>query len=131
MNPLSVTFNAIVTGGDAPYIINYNFGDGTTYQGQSLIHTFTSAGAFNVTVTATDSNGSATENFTIIHVKAVPVTSGLTSFGSYALGLLVSVVEGIIEVAVVLLPIAAIVFVVLLPFRNRLRASNRTDAKTP
>ncbi|HYB04813.1 MAG TPA: DUF4349 domain-containing protein [Nitrososphaerales archaeon] len=131
MNPLSVTFNAIVTGGDAPYIINYNFGDGTTYQGQSLIHTFTSAGTFNVTVTATDSNGSAVENYTIIHVKAVPYANGLTSFGSYALGLLVSVVEGIIEVAVVLLPIAAIVFVVLLPFRNRLRASNKTDTKTP
>jgi len=32
---------------------------------------------------------------------------------------------------VVLLPIAAIVFVVLLPFRNRLRATNKTDTKTP
>ncbi len=129
LNPLSVTFNAIVTGGDAPYIINYNFGDGSTYQGQSVIHTFTSAGVFNVTITATDSNGSAIENYSIIHVRAVPVTSGLTSFGAYALGLLISVVEGIIEVAVVLLPIALVVFVVLLPFRNRLR-SGRTEAKS-
>jgi hypothetical protein len=130
LSPLSVTFNAIVTGGDQPYIINYNFGDGTTYQGASLIHTFTSGGTFNVTVTATDSNGSAVENFTIIHVKAAPVATGFVSFWGYALGLLISVVEGIVEVAVVLLPIALVVFVVLLPFRNRLRAggsSKTTD----
>jgi hypothetical protein len=130
MNPLSVTFNAIVTGGTQPYIINYNFGDGTTYQGQSLIHTFTSSGTFNVTVTVSDSNGSAIENFTLIHVKAVPVASGFTSFGSYALGLLISVVEGIIEVAVVLLPIALVVFVIVLPFRNRLRTSNTNKNET-
>ncbi len=30
LSPLSVTFNAVVTGGDQPYIINYNFGDGST-----------------------------------------------------------------------------------------------------
>jgi len=130
MTPLSVTFNAIVTGGDQPYIINYNFGDGTTYQGQSLIHTFTSSGTFNVTVTVTDSNGSAIDNYTLIHVKATPVASGFTSFGSYALGLLISVVEGIIEVAVVLLPIALVVFVIVLPFRNRLRANNKPEVKS-
>ena len=82
LNPLSVTFNVIVNGGTQPYIINYNFGDGTTYQGQSLIHTFTSAGTFNVTVTVTDASGNAIENFTIIRVKSPPVATGLSSFGS-------------------------------------------------
>lgn len=130
LNPLSVTFNAIVTGGTQPYIINYNFGDGTTYQGQSLIHTFTSSGTFNVTVTVTDANGNAVENYTIIHVTSPPVTTGFTNFWTYALGLLVSVVEGIIEVAVVLVPIALVVTVIILPFRNRLRANgSKTEVK--
>ena len=129
LSPLSVTFNAVVTGGDQPYIINYNFGDGSTSPRTRLIHTFTSPGTFNVTVTVTDSNGSAIENYTIIHVTAPSVSIGVTSFGGYALGLLISVVEGIIEVAVVLLPIALVVAAVVLPFRNRLRASNKDTPK--
>jgi len=130
LSPLSVTFNAIVLGGTQPYIINYNFGDGTTYQGQSLIHTFMNSGTYNVTVTVTDANGNALENFTMIHVTQPPVSTGVTSFGGYALGLLISVVEGIIEVAVVLLPIALVVGVVLIPFRNRLRASKKDEIKS-
>lgn len=129
LNPLSVTFNAIVTGGTQPYIINYNFGDGTTYQGSSLIHTFTSTGTYNVTVTATDTLGNVIENYTIIGVKAPAVSIGVTSFGSYALGLLVSVVEGIIVVAVVVLPIVLVIGAVIFPFRNRLRA-RRTEIKS-
>jgi len=130
LSPLSVTFNAIVSGGSEPYIVNYNFGDGSSYQGQSLIHTFASAGTFNVTVTATDALGNAIENFTIIHVTQPPATNEATSFGSYAFGLLVSVVEGIIEVAVVLLPIALVVGIVLIPFRNRLRAAKKNEIKS-
>ncbi|MGI0091272.1 MAG: DUF4349 domain-containing protein [Nitrososphaerales archaeon] len=42
--PLAVTFNAIVSGGNAPYIVNYNFDDGTSFQGQALIHAFKPAG---------------------------------------------------------------------------------------
>ncbi len=130
LNPLSVTFNAIVAGGSQPYIINYDFGDGSNYQGQSVIHTFTSSGTFNVTVTATDASGNAILNFTTIHVKSPPVAAGFSSFGSYALGLLVSVVEGIIEVAVVLLPIALVVTAIVLPFRNRLRATSKSEVKS-
>jgi heme/copper-type cytochrome/quinol oxidase subunit 2 len=38
---------------------------------------------------------------------------------------LIGVVEGIVEVAVVVLPIALVVTVVILPFRNRFRATKK------
>lgn len=118
MEPLAVTFNALVSGGSAPYIVNYNFGDGTSYQGETLIHAFNQAGTFNVTVTATDSNGTVKEASTLIHVSAAPSNS-FKNFSNYVSGLLIAVVEGIVEVAVVALPIALVVGLVVLPFRNR------------
>ena len=122
MAPLAVTFNSLVTGGSAPYIVNYNFGDGTSYQGETLIHTFNQKGTFNVTVTATDSNGTVKEAWTLIHVSAAPSNS-FRNFSNYVSGLLIAVVEGIVEVAVVTLPIALVVGLVILPFRNRLRTN--------
>jgi hypothetical protein len=130
LNPLSVTFNAIVNGGKPEYIVNYNFGDGTSYQGQSLIHTFTQEGAFNVSVTVTDSSGEALVNYTTIHVTNPPTASQFSSFAGYAAGLLISVVEGIVEVAVVILPIALVVGVVILPFRNRMRSTKKDEVKS-
>ena len=120
--PLAVTFNSLVSGGSAPYIVNYNFGDGTSYQGETLIHTFNQAGTFNVTVTATDSNGTVKEASTLIHVSAAPSHS-FKNFSNYVSGLLIAVVEGIVEVAVVALPIAFVVGLVILPFRNRFRTN--------
>ena len=125
MTPLAVTFNSIVTGGTGPYIVNYNFGDGTSYQGETLIHTFYSSGTFNVTVTVTDSNGNVQEAWSTIHVSTAPTSSQFTSFTNYVSGLLIGVVEGIVEVAVVILPIALVVSVVILPFRNRIRTSKK------
>lgn len=120
MAPLAVTFNSLVSGGSGPYIVNYNFGDGTSYQGQTLIHTFNQGGAFNVTVTVTDSNGTVNEAWTVIHVSSASSHS-LKNFYDFVGGLLVAVVEGIVEVAVVVLPIALVVGLVILPFRNRLQ----------
>jgi len=129
MTPLSVTFNSIVTGGVGTYIVNYNFGDGTSYQGETLIHTFNQAGTFNVTVTATDSNGTVQEAWTLIRITSPATSSQFTSFTNYVSGLLISVVEGIVEVAVVVLPIALVVSVVVLPFRNRFQTAKK-DVKT-
>lgn len=125
MTPLAVTFNSIVTGGTEPYIVNYNFGDGTSYQGETLIHTFNQGGTFNVTVTVTDSTGNVQEAWTVIHVTTPPSGSQFKSFTNYVSGLLIGVVEGIVEVAVVVLPIALVVSVVILPFRSRLRATKK------
>lgn len=125
MAPLAVTLNSLVSGGQGPYIVNYNFGDGTSYQGQTLIHTFNQAGTFNVTVTATDSNGTVREASIMIHVSQPPSNS-FKNFTDYVGGLLIAVVEGIVEVAVVAVPIALVVGLVILPFRNRFRTQ-----KTP
>jgi hypothetical protein len=124
-SPLSVTFNAVTKGGDQPYIVNYNFGDGSSYEGQSLIHTFVQPGHYNVTVTATDASANVTEAWTIVNVSAPPATSTFGGFPNFIGGLFLQVVEGIAEVAVVVVPIAVALLIVLFPLRHRLGLSSR------
>ncbi|MDA4120935.1 MAG: DUF4349 domain-containing protein [Thaumarchaeota archaeon] len=125
--PFSVTFNAIVKGGVAPYIVNFNFADGTADQGQILIHTFYQPGDFKVTVTATDQNGTAAIQTAKVHVDAAPGQIGTQNFLGTVVNLFVSVVEGIVEVAVVVLPIAAVGAIIIIPFRRR--AKTQKDFK--
>ena len=117
--PLSVTFNAVVKGGAQPYVVNYDFGDGTTDQGQIIIHTFYQAGDFNTTVTATDQNGTVAEDWVMVHVSPAPTQLGVEGFFGNVANLFVSVVEGIVEVAVVALPLAAVGAVIVIPLRRR------------
>ncbi|MDA4116471.1 MAG: DUF4349 domain-containing protein [Thaumarchaeota archaeon] len=126
-SPLSVTFNAVVKGGAQPYIVNYNFGDGSSYQGQALIHTFVQPGRYNVTVTVTDASANVTEAWTVVNVSAPPAGSALGGFPNFVGGLFLQVVEGIVEVAVVVVPIAAALLIVLLPLRRRLGLSSRSS----
>jgi hypothetical protein len=120
--PLSVTFNALVKGGAGPYVAIYNFGDGSSNQGQILIHTFMQAGDFNVTVNVTDQKGNVTSAWTMIHVASAPAQIGVSNFFERIANLFVNVVEGIVEVAVVVLPIAAVGAVVILPLTKRGKA---------
>ena len=124
-SPLSVTFNAVAKGGDQPYIVNYNFGDGSSYEGQALIHTFAQPGRYNVTVTVTDASANVTEAWTIVNVSAPPAGAALGGFPNFVGGLFLQVVEGIVEVAVVAVPIAAALLIVLFPLRRRLGLSSR------
>jgi len=119
--PLSVTFNAIVKGGAQPYVVNYNFGDGTADQGQILIHTYDAAGNYKVTVTATDQNGTVATAYATIRVAAAPSQLGVVNFPTLIANLFVNVVEGIAEVAVVVLPLAAVGAIVVIPLRRRIR----------
>jgi uncharacterized protein DUF4349/PKD domain-containing protein len=119
VSPVGVTFNSIVSGGAEPYIINYNFGDGTSQQGQAVIHQFYGADDYNVTVTATDAKGNVTTAWTIIRVTEPPTKVGFGDFGVNLEALVVHVVEGMAEIAVVILPIALIAVVVVYPFRRR------------
>ena len=119
--PLSVTFNAIVKGGAQPYVVNYNFGDGTADQGQILIHTYYASGNYKVTVTATDQNGTVATASTTIQVAAAPSQYGVVNFSTTIANLFVNVVEGIAEVAVVVLPLAAVGAVVVIPLTRRSR----------
>lgn len=117
--PLSVTFNAVVRGGVQPYVVNYNFGDTTASEGQIVIHTYNQPGTYNVTVTATDQNGTAVQQSVLVRVTPAPGFSGFQGFISTVSGLFVSVVEGIAEVAVVVLPIAAVGAAIVIPFQKR------------
>ncbi|HME19444.1 MAG TPA: DUF4349 domain-containing protein, partial [Nitrososphaerales archaeon] len=117
--PFSVTFNAVVKGGAQPYVVNYDFGDGSANQGQILIHTFYQAGDFQVTVTATDQNGTVAIATQKIRVNAPPTQLGVNDFFGNVANLFVNVVEGIVEVAVVVLPLAAVGAVILIPLRRR------------
>jgi hypothetical protein len=119
LSPLSVTFDAIVTGGVGPYVVNYNFGDGTSSEGQQLIHQFTQAGTYNVTVSATDQVGNVTLASVIVKVTAPPATSELSAFAGSVWALFSGVVEGIIEVAVVVIPIGLVAYAAGVPAWRR------------
>jgi Domain of unknown function (DUF4349)/PKD domain len=120
--PLSVTFNAIVKGGSQPYVINYNFGDGYASEGQIVIHTYDQAGNYEVVVSVTDQNGTVVERSTTVSVQAAPAQSGVASFFGTVGNLFLSVVEGIVEVAAVVLPIAAVGAAIIIPFQRRGKA---------
>lgn len=117
--PLSVTFNAIIKGDAQPYFVNYNFGDGTADQGQILIHTYYASGDYKVTVSVTDQNGTVARASATIRVAAAPSHYGIVNFPTMVANLFVSVVEGIAEVAVVVLPLAAVGAVIVIPLRRR------------
>jgi hypothetical protein len=114
-----VTFDAIVKGGVGPYVVNYNFGDGTSSEGQQLIHQFTQAGTYNVTVSATDQTGNVTLASLIVKVTAPPATSELSTFAGSVWALFSGVVEGIIEVAVVVIPIGLVAYAAGVPAWRR------------
>ena len=121
MSPLSVTFNANVKGGVQPYIAIYNFGDGTNAQGQTVIHTFYTAGDYNVTVNVTDEAGNSTSAWAMIRVTTPPAQSGLNAFFGNVSNLFLSVVGGIVEVAVVVLPLAAVGAAIIIPIQRHER----------
>ena len=116
--PLAVTFNAQVKGGAQPYVINYNFGDGYASEGQIVIHTYFQAGDYKVVVSATDQNGTVVQATTTVKVVAAPAQSGLVTFFGNVTNLLVNVLEGIVEVAVVVLPLAAVGAAVIIPIQR-------------
>jgi PKD repeat protein len=117
-SPLSVTFNAVVKGGAQPYLVNYNFGDGYASQGQTVIHTYFQPGTYKVLVSATDQNGTVAQSTAVVRVMAAPSTTGVSSFFGYVGNLFLSVVEGIVEVAVVVLPLAAVGAAILVPIQR-------------
>lgn len=125
-SPLSVTFNAVVKGGAQPYVVNFNFGDGYASEGQVVIHTYFQPGAYKVLASATDQNGTVVQSSAEVKVAAAPSTSGPGSFFAYVGGLFLGVVEGIVEVAAVVLPLAAVGAAVIIPIQRRGRNQKGT-----
>jgi len=126
-SPLSVTFNAVVKGGAQPYIVNYNFGDGYASEGQVVIHTYFQPGTYKVLVSATDQNGTVAQTSTVVKVVAAASASRLSNFFGHVGDLFLNVVEGIVEVAAVVLPIAAVGAAILIPIQRHGR--NQKDIK--
>jgi hypothetical protein len=56
----------------SPVAIAWNFGDGSTVSGGAVSHAFGSAGAFNVTVTATDAAGNQASQSHPVLIAAQP-----------------------------------------------------------
>ncbi len=127
MSPLSVTFNALVSGGVQPYIVNFNFGDGTSAQGQQLIHQFAQPGRYNVTVSATDQSANVSLAWIVVTVTSPPAASGFAAFGGYVWSLFAGVVEGIVEVAAVVLPVFGVLYVAVVPAYRRMSKSKGSD----
>src|SRR3989441_45302 len=76
------TFTATSSGGVSPYSISWNFGDGASGTGSSIVHTFTSAQTFTVTEKVTDSSSpsqTATSSSTVTVLGTPPpLSTGFT-----------------------------------------------------
>ncbi len=72
----NVTFDSNVTGGLGPYTYDWSFGDGTNATGPAVAHIFARAGAFNVTLNATDAVGQSARYSLLLNVTARPTASG-------------------------------------------------------
>ena len=53
----AVTFSATGSGGAQPYSYSWDFGDGTTANGQTVRHSYLLPGSYVVTLTITDASG--------------------------------------------------------------------------
>jgi PKD repeat protein len=73
--PLSVTFNGTASTATSASIVSYNwvFGDGAQATGETVSHTFVTAGTYNTRLTVVDSRGMSAEASTpVVVVKALP-----------------------------------------------------------
>jgi hypothetical protein len=58
----NVTFNAVVSGGFAPYNYKWDFGDKTTSTDESPVHAYGATGKFTVSLTVTDDKGNTSND---------------------------------------------------------------------
>ncbi|TAL54655.1 MAG: PKD domain-containing protein, partial [Nanoarchaeota archaeon] len=73
--PLDVQFNGSTSSGDGPFTFYWDFGDASTSNDQNPIHTFTSPGAYPVSLTVTDFDGDSDTVFKDINVGNFIVTT--------------------------------------------------------
>src|SRR5215213_3246611 len=71
--PATFSFDANASGGTGPYTVNWNFGDDSEESDeQSVVHTFTEAGNYTVTLTVTDSTGETASDTLELTVEESP-----------------------------------------------------------
>jgi PKD repeat protein len=80
--PLSVQFTDLSYVKTAPATYSWNFGDGTTSTDQSPLHQYTTAGAYNVSLTVTDASGNTDtemkESLIVVGGAAAPLHAEFT-----------------------------------------------------
>lgn len=72
--PATFEFKANVTGSTEPYSIGWNFGDGSSEEGENVIHTFEEAGEYNVTLEVEDAGGQNASSSISIQITEPEVT---------------------------------------------------------
>jgi PKD repeat protein len=58
---------------------DWNFGDGTTAKGEAVVHTFTQAGSYNVTLTITGNYGGSATATQVVQVEEQPLTAVISA----------------------------------------------------
>ena len=72
-------FSAILSGGAAPYLYNWNFGDGGTDTSNAPFHLYGGTGQYNYSLTVTDTNGCLGICTNTLNIVIAPfVNAGLT-----------------------------------------------------
>ena len=83
--PLAVTFDALATDPDGTVVgYSWEFGDGGTGTGASVMHTYTTGGVYDATVTFTDDDGFSEMATIAVDVNSVPMAGddmGAAGFG--------------------------------------------------
>lgn len=78
-SPLSVTFNASLSFGDAPYDVNWSFGDGSpNATGATVNHTYDAPGRYTATMTVTDQGGGRVVR-TLVVEAVEPLTADVSA----------------------------------------------------
>jgi len=67
----TINMDSTITGGTPPYHITWDYGDGTTANGQTTSHTYQKAGEYLVICTVSDNTGTRNENYTTTTIKGV------------------------------------------------------------
>jgi len=78
--PLSVEFTITISGGDPPYTISWDFGDGTTSSEPNPVHVYTEPNTYIARVTVTDADGD-TDSAQLTVVVTGALLSWSKSFG--------------------------------------------------
>src|SRR5574343_344443 len=85
----AVSFSATAaTGGTGPYTYSWNYGDGSTGTGQTVSHTYATAGSYQASLTATDANGcpTTTSSTVIVQVATTPTITTAVAPNPICLG---------------------------------------------
>lgn len=76
--PHTVNFTSTTTGGQTPYSMSWNFGDGGTGSGLNPSHTYQNTGTYTVQLTVTDANGCTASTSYPNYVKVTQINTAFT-----------------------------------------------------